>query len=157
MEPHQKDIVDYIEMVCKDKDYIYPKFIPVSLPRRLGKTTIAQVFQDLCIPNLIVVDRGVERDEFNELLFSFRTSSSVLVVLFTPQDETDFSTCLLKHNPIIGKFEDEHSLMVSFPDGKKKSYTIGKDIKHLSTQKEAEIRDILNKLTESLESKITKH
>lgn len=160
---HQKDILSYVRDVIQDTRYNYPKFIPISLPRRLGKTTIANNLKQLYpIPHLKVIDNfeKVSHDQFfQNLLPWFRPKNNILVVLFTVQDDEAFSTQINNHYPcILGNFVNENTLKVTYPNGKECNYNMVHDIHYLSQQKEAEISDIMKlfdtQLSEELNSKL---
>lgn len=139
---YTQDISDYIGMVMDDKEYKHPRFIPIALPRRFGKTTIASYWSN--VPGVIVVDdlNKVECEEFmEEILPKFREKNVVLVALFTPQCESHFTSKFITDDwsSFHGKLNvNDHVFNLKFPDGSEKSYPLT----HVSVAKESEIHTI---------------
>lgn len=141
-----RDICDYVHMVVQDNFYRYPRFIPVALPRRFGKTTIAEHlegFHDLeVVDKLDYVDRDIF---FSNILPVFRHKKCVLVGLFTPQHESHYTSKFITDSwpSFHGKYNTKDNLLdLKFPDGTMKRYKVP----HINEAKEAELNSIIHAL-----------
>jgi hypothetical protein len=148
LEKYQKDIVGYVENVLHDEDYIYNKFIPIILPRRMGKTTIAnelrQSFSEFNY-DLIILDEEPTVVTLCEKLTIFRNRDKVLIYLYTIGDDDSIGAKISKCPCIMGIINDK-VLDVRFPDNTVISYPLD-DMGIVSNKKENEINRIYNILS----------
>lgn len=148
MEPnnYQKDIIDYVIKVLNDAEYEMTKFIPISLPRRTGKSFIANKLYNLRNTSVLrVIDEAntISNDKFfNKLIPWFRGKDTVLVMIFTTNDEDSICGKILKGFPSISGCIVGDEIHVSYPDNTIKKYAMD-DSNLLSIEKEAEIHALL--------------
>lgn len=148
MDGFQQDIVNYVQKVLDDKEYKYPRFIPIALPRRTGKTTIANHLEKLTKnANYVKIVDNFENktlDEFLlELLPWMRPSENTLIVFYTDQKRDSFTCNITNNYPGIYGIMENGKINITFPDNKECTYDIDKDISFLSTDKENELHTIV--------------
>jgi hypothetical protein len=145
----QRDILTYVDNVVNDQEYSHPKFIPVCLPRRFGKSRIAKTLKEKysSVDNVLVVDNFEKMNPdkfFNELVQWFKKRDNVLIVLFTAQSIDHFSSTIINHYPCIRGIIKGENVEVTFPDNILKTYNILDTNSWFSTEKENEIKTIMD-------------
>lgn len=148
LDSFQQDIINYIEKVLNDTEYKYPKFIPVALPRRFGKTTMVKHLLTLTKdkPNVKIVDNFEDftlKEFMVDLIPWLRPSNNILIVFYTPIDKDSFTSTITINYPSIHGIMEDFKLKITFPDNKECIYDIDKDISFLSTTKETELHTIV--------------
>lgn len=145
---YQQDIVDYVVRVCEDESHTLPKFIPIALPRRFGKTVIVDNLigkVPIRKEDILFLDDTKDLDDkefMRKVMVWHRQKNRVIVVLFTPVSETSPLPARL-----LGKFPAFHGtvcggqLALTFPSGNVVHYDID-ETRFLSTSKEREIDEV---------------
>lgn len=147
-------ITDYVFDVIDGNKENMSKFIPISLPRRFGKTTIVNKLKnERPYDRVKVVDNvdNISRDNFmRNILPLYSLPNTVLVVLFTPTTDDCYTTKLLKcggfHVHLDVTNED---ISVKYPDGQIEL------IPFLWVKKYKEMHKIMDILSEDLVEDIT--
>lgn len=152
-----KDIMNYVGIVASDAEYRRPKFIPIVLPTRFGKSILAAELKKF--RNVTVID---DFDKINKQHFLVNVMKSfeadinkVIVAIFTLGDDDHFSTKLAASYPsfscsiieegpprISQYYIKQTKLQLKFPDGEVKLYKINLENQCI-IKKNDEIENIL--------------
>ena len=148
----ETDVIEHIYKIINDKAEKLPRFFPVILPRRFGKTTITKrIKEEFGHLPLKVIDNfeRVSIDRFwTDIIPWFRTPGNIVVVLFTMTDEDHYTT-KFKYYPcyrVCMNLENHdylNTVDITFPDGTTITKTIDCMTSH---KKENEISNIFKLL-----------